>query len=281
MKLIADSGSTKTDWVLCHQEEVARFSTIGYNPFFINEDGIVQSIEANLLEALGEGDITEVYFYGAGCSSDEKRMVVHKALSRVFSGARIEVNHDLLAAARALLGNSTGFAAILGTGANTCIYNGNVITHNVDSLGYLIGDEGSGSYIGRKLVRDFMRKTLPTDLIGPFDSAFGYTNADMYEHLYFKPLPNRFLASFSKFAGDHLEHPYIKEIIASSFDDFFKYLVSKYPEYSNYSFNCVGSVGFVFKEFLVDAAHRYNMKVGTIIKTPIDRLVHFHLALEK
>ena len=279
MKLIADSGSTKTDWVLCNNEIIGRYSTIGYNPFFIQEEGIVASLESTLIAQLGEVDITEVYFYGAGCSSADKRMVVQKALEKVFVSARCEVNHDLLASARALLGHKSGFAAILGTGANTCLYDGHLITHNVDSLGYLIGDEGSGSYIGRKIVRDFMRQALPLELKSQFEAMFGYNNADLYDHLYFKPLPNRFLASFSKFAGANSDHPYIQEIIRESFDAFFKYLVSRYPDYQRYSFNCVGSVGFVFSNYLEEAAQNYGMPIGKIIKTPIDDLVAFHLAV--
>jgi N-acetylglucosamine kinase-like BadF-type ATPase len=279
MKLIADSGSTKTDWVLCDKEVIGRYSTIGYNPFFIQEVGIVESLEATLLGQVGEVDITEVYFYGAGCSSADKRLVVEKALEQVFTSANCEVNHDLLASARALLGRTAGFAAILGTGANTCLYDGNTITHNVDSLGYLIGDEGSGSFIGRKIVRDFMRQALPVELKEAFDTEYGFSNADLYDHLYFKPLPNRFLASFSKFAGAHIEHPYMQQIVRESFDAFFTYLVSRYPEYQRYPFNCVGSVGFVFSGYLTESAHQHGMQVGKIIKSPIDDLVAFHLSL--
>jgi len=277
MKLIADSGSTKTDWVLCHETILGTYSTIGYNPFFLDADGISLSIKQSLIPQISEVNISEVYFYGAGCSSPDKRGVVENALSRVFPSARIEVNHDLLASARALLGRNSGFAAILGTGANTCLYDGELVTLNVDSLGYLLGDEGSGSYIGRKVVRDFMRKTLPEALMKAFSEMYGLTNADLYEHLYFKPLPNRYLASFSRFAGEYSSHPHIHALLEESFDDFFKHLVTKYPNYTHYSFNCVGSVGFTFQSYLRRTAEKYEMSVGNIIKSPMDNLVNFHL----
>ncbi|MES2727834.1 MAG: N-acetylglucosamine kinase [Bacteroidota bacterium] len=285
MILIADSGSTKTDWTLMDKEGKERktFHTIGYNPYFIDTENIFYSLSENLLKDLDASKVTEVYFYGAGCSTTEKKDIVRKALVRSFPHVKnIFLGHDLLASARALLGNEKGFAAILGTGTNTCIYDGNDIELNIDSLGYLMGDEGSGSYIGKKILRDFMRGNLQPELQARFKERFHIVdNEQIFSTLYQTQFPNRYLASFCAFADEFVTHPYIKNKVRDSFRDFFKNLTSKYPNYKNYTFNCVGSVGFVFKDILEEVALSYDMKIGRVIKSPMDDLVAFHLAKAK
>ncbi|MCU0423007.1 MAG: N-acetylglucosamine kinase [Bacteroidia bacterium] len=285
MILIADSGSTKTDWALIQPKEGTFnvYHTIGYNPYFIDSEAIYYSLSENLVKNLQADEVTEVYFYGAGCSTSDKVEIVKRALTRTFTKAKhIFVGHDLLGSARALLGNTGGFAAILGTGANTCIYNGESCTHNIDSLGYLLGDEGSGSYIGKKLVRDFMRNRLEPELHARFKERFSIeSNEQIFQTLYTTQFPNRYLASFCKFADEYVNHPYIKNKVRDSFRDFFKNLVSKYPDYKNYSFNCVGSVGFVFKDILEEVAISYDMKLGKVIQSPLKDLVDFHLKQAK
>jgi len=278
MLLIADSGSTKTDWILTDGKlSTSRYNTIGYNPYFIDTENIYQSISQKLISQFDASTVKNIYFYGAGCATLEKVSIVNKALSRCFPAAEISVGHDMLAAARALLGNSKGFAAIIGTGSNTCIYNGITIEKNIDSLGYLLGDEGSGCYIGKKIVGDFMRVYLQPELKQQFDAAYHLTHPEIYESMYSKLLPNRFLAGFCKFAHENKEHNYIKKIVKDSFNDFFINLVSRYPGYEKLSFNCVGSVGFNFKEILSDVALSYNMKIGKLIPFPIEDLVNYHL----
>jgi len=280
MILIADSGSTKTDWTLTNREDKSRktFHTIGYNPYFIDTEAIYYSLTENLLKDLDASVVSKVYFYGAGCSTPEKKEIVRKALTRCFPGKEIFLGHDLLASARALLGKEKGFAAILGTGTNTCLYDGNDVSMNIDSLGYLLGDEGSGSYIGRKIVRDFMRKRLEPELYDRFKERFQIEgNEQIFHTLYSTQFPNRYLASFCSFADEYVSHPYIKNKVRDSFRDFFKNLVSKYPDYKDYEFNCVGSVGFVFKEILEEVAQSYDMKIGKIIKSPMNDLVAFHM----
>jgi glucosamine kinase len=281
MILIADSGSTKTDWALTDTGtgEYKIYHTIGYNPYFIDSEAIYYSLSENLVKEFDASLVTEVHFYGAGCSTKEKVDIVRKALSRTFTKAKsIMVGHDLLGSARALLGTQRGFAAILGTGANTCIYDGNNCELNIDSLGYLLGDEGSGSYIGKKIVRDYMRKRLEPELQARFKERFQIENNEQIFHtLYTTQFPNRYLASFCKFADEFVTHPYIKNKVRDSFRDFFKNLVSKYPDYKNYSFNCVGSVGYVFSEILEEVAISYDMKVGKVIQSPLHDLVQFHL----
>jgi glucosamine kinase len=278
MILIADSGSTKTDWVLTDKEKnLCRYSTIGYNPYFIDSENIYHSLSQNLIPRFDPAIVRKVIFYGAGCSTAENNAIVRKAISKCFTNCDIHVEHDMLAAARALLGTKPGFAAIIGTGSNTCLYDGKEITKNIDSLGYLLGDEGSGSSIGKKIVRDYMRGYLPEELAAKFNRTYHLSNAQIFDSLYNKRSPNRFLAGFCKFAHQNKENEYIKKIVGEAFHEFFENLVSWYPEYEEYAFNCVGSVGYIFREELEEVAQSYNMKIGTMISSPIDHLVNFHI----
>jgi glucosamine kinase len=280
MILIADSGSTKTDWVLTDgKKRLSRHSTIGFNPYFIGADMMYDSLTVKLSPQFNINQVKEVYFYGAGCSNTENITIANKALTKFFTNAKVSVGHDMLAAARALLGNKSGFAAIIGTGSNTCIYNGKEVEQNIDSLGYLLGDEGSGSYIGKKILRDFMRGYLPRTLERKFIKYYNLKDSDIFDALYNKPAPNRFLAGFCKFADHNKDHEYIIKILKSSFSDFFENLVKHYPDYKKYTFNCVGSVGFIFKDRLIEVAGGYKMKVGKLIASPIEELVNYHLEM--
>ena len=278
MILIADSGSTKTDWILVGKDKnQSRYNTIGLNPYFIDSEGIYDSLVTTLLPQIGETKVKTVYFYGAGCSTPEKKIIVHKALSKCFPYSKVAVEHDLLGAARALLGNKSGFAAIIGTGSNTGIYNGIEIEKNIDSLGYILGDEGSGSYIGKKIVNDYMRGYLPLELHNKFMLTYKLSNKNIFDCLYNEPAPNRFLAGFCKFAHEHKAHAHIKQIVSDSFKDFFKNLVSKYPNFEKQSFNCVGSVGYIFKDVVKEVANSYSMELGKIIASPIIDLANYHM----
>lgn len=276
--LIADSGSTKTDWVLLDEEHrQSRFKTIGYNPYFVNTEHIYRSLTEELAPQIDPLKVLKVYFYGAGCSTPENVEIVKKALGRCFINAGVYVGHDMLAAARALLGSEKGFAAIIGTGSNTCLYDGSEVELNIDSLGYLLGDEGSGSYIGKKVVKDFMRGYLPELLQKKFSEKYSLNNSEIFHSLYNKPMPNRFLAGFCLFADEHKADPYIRAIVEESFSDFFRNLVSHYPGYRNYTFNCIGSVGYTFRDVLSEVSGKFGMPVGRILHSPIDDLVQYHL----
>ncbi|SNC65896.1 hypothetical protein SAMN06265337_1427 [Hymenobacter gelipurpurascens] len=277
MILIADGGSTKSSW--CQLDEAGNrvyFNTEGYNPDFITTEGIAQSLEKNLPDTLPRQKVTEVYYYGAGVSSPKKAEVIAKAMRQIFPQAEVVVDHDLLASARALLGRKPGFAAILGTGTNSCLYDGNKITYNVDSLGYFLGDEGSGSFIGKRLLRDYLRGLLPDGLQEIFKEEFNLTREDILDKLYNQPLPNRFLASFAKFTYDHNNISYCREIVLQGFETFFANIVRHYPNYQDYTFNCIGSVGYNFRDALSQVAKDHGMEVGKIIRSPIDDLVAFH-----
>lgn len=279
MIIIADGGSTKTNWCLLDDnQKKIYFNTEGYNPYFVDSDYIVSSLKKGLPHDLPLDKIQEVNYYGAGVHNDEKAKIVSDAFRELFPNAKIEIGHDLLAAARALLGKETGFAAILGTGTNTCIYDGEKITHNISSAAYILGDEGSGSYIGKKLLTDFVRDLMPEDVAEVFYNTYKLTKDEIMDSVYTKPLANRFCASFSKFVYDNnVNIEYTRKIVDDAFEAFFNNLVSKYPNYQSYTFNCIGSVGYNFRNVLEEKATQYGMKVGKILRSPIDDLVQFHI----
>lgn len=280
MILIADGGSTKASWcTIDKNKEITSFETEGYNPYFVSEETITKSLNNSLPQNFIIADITQVTFYGAGCSTQIKNKIVHNALKNVFSNAKISVEHDLLAAARALLGTQQGLAAILGTGTNSCLYDGKNITLNIDSLGYLLGDEGSGSFIGKQVLRDYIRGYMPDILRRHFNETFKISHEDILASVYNKPLPNRFCASFTRFLYDNQEYcpEYTHKIIFHSFDILFRDLITHYPNYQKYHFNCVGSVALNFKPILAEVAQQYHMELGKIIAQPIHDLVKYHL----
>ena len=279
MIIIADGGSTKTNWCLLDDnQKKIYFNTEGYNPYFVDSDYIVSSLKKGLPHDLPLDKIQEVNYYGAGVHNEEKAKIVEDAFRELFPNAKIEIGHDLLAAARALLGKEAGFAAILGTGTNTCIYDGDKITHNINSAAYILGDEGSGSYIGKKLLTDFVRGLMPEDVAKAFYDTYKLSEDEIMDSVYTKPLANRFCASFSKFVYDNnVNIQYTRKIVDDAFDAFFANLVSKYPNYQSFTFNCIGSVGYNFRNVLEEKANQYGMKVGKILRSPIDDLVQFHI----
>ncbi|MFN0291245.1 BadF/BadG/BcrA/BcrD ATPase family protein [Pedobacter helvus] len=281
MILIADGGSTKTNWCLINEAgRKIHFNTEGYNPYFAKQDYIENSLRTTLPDSLDASKLKEIYYYGAGCSTDANKKIVSDAMQKVFVNAEIYVDHDLLASCRALLGDEPGFAAILGTGTNTCLYDGDGITLNIDSLGYFLGDEGSGSYIGKRLLADYMKGFMPKGLSESFFNIYGLSNEDIFDNIYNKPLPNRFCASFSKFLYDFKTtyQEYTEDVVDTAFTAFFEKLVIHYPNYNKYLLNVVGSVGYSFRDRLSVVADKYEMGVGKIIRSPIDDLVEYHLS---
>jgi len=281
MIVIADGGSTKTNWCLINEAgRKIHFNTEGYNPYFAKQDYIENSLRTTLPDSLDPSKLEEVYYYGAGCSTDANKKIVADAMQKVFVNAKINVDHDLLASCRALLGDEPGFAAILGTGTNTCLYDGNGIELNIDSLGYFLGDEGSGSNIGKRLLADYMKGFMPKGLSENFFNIYGLTNEDIFDNIYNKPLPNRFCASFSKFLYDFKTtyQEYAEDVVDTAFTAFFEKLVIHYPNYNKHLLNVVGSVGYSFRDRLSVVADKYEMGVGKIIRSPIDDLVEYHLS---
>ncbi|UOF94598.1 MAG: N-acetylglucosamine kinase [Bacteroides sp.] len=279
MIIIADGGSTKTSWCIITDYNKKFFlETIGYNPLFIKEKDIIESLHKNLyINSDDRNKISCVYYYGAGANYKNQKIILKNALQNYFTKSKIIINHDLLGAAYALLGNNKGFVSILGTGTNTCIYNGTEITYNIDSLGYFFGDEGSGSYLGKKLLKDYMRNLMPRELSNIFYQTYKLKSNDIINILSKNKLNNVFLAQFSKFLNINNWSSYTHNIIKSSFKDFFKNIVSQYNDYSCYNFNCVGSIGYIYKDILCEVSLDYNMKPDKIIKSPIKNLVDYHI----
>jgi N-acetylglucosamine kinase-like BadF-type ATPase len=276
--LIADSGSTKTDWVLLDDKKVLfQYQTIGFNPYFQSSETIYNEIKHVLLPLLENqlSNINHIAYYGAGCSSSDKIEVVKQGLYLAFGNIKTEVNHDLLAAARALCGKEKGIACILGTGSNSCLYNGTEVIENVPSVGYMFGDHGSGATIGKIFIQYYFDDKLPQHLKIAFEKA-GFHRELILENVYKKPLPSKYLASISNFISNFPNDSFIKELIINCFIDFFEAQVSKYTNAHELPVNSVGSIGFYYKEFLEIAAKKQGFKIGNIIKSPIDGLIKYH-----
>ncbi len=277
MLLIADSGSTKTSWRWLAKGETKSVETLGLNPYHNSFNEIVSIIKHQLIPNLnGEIENATIFFYGAGCSTKEKVKLMEKALKSVFAKSTVKVEHDMLGAARAVCGNQAGLVAILGTGSNTCLYNGEKITENIPALGYVLGDEGSGAYLGKLFLKDYLHNKLPNELHKKADEYFGLSLAQILNKVYLESRPNRFLASFSKFIKEHKHHLYMQELIKSSFADFFINYITKYANYQEYKLNTVGSIGYVYKEELNISAENYGVKIGKVIKEPISELLNYH-----
>ncbi|ACU05590.1 MULTISPECIES: N-acetylglucosamine kinase [Pedobacter] len=278
MILIADSGSTKTDWCLIDPEGEERyFMTEGYNPFFSEPASILNSIRNNLPAYLQHTDIKALHFYGAGCQ-DEQTAVIESILREAFPQCEtIEAEMDLLAAARGLLNHNAGFAAILGTGTNTCIYDGKNITHNIDSLGFILGDEGSGAAIGKKILVDYLRDKMPQSVKRVFEAQYGLNAAAIINRIYTSPQANRFCAGFTRFLkSDEVDAAYSNNLLRTAFTEFFSQLVSCYPDYRQYQFNCIGSVAYHFQTQLREVLDDFKMKPGCILSSLIRELANYH-----
>jgi N-acetylglucosamine kinase-like BadF-type ATPase len=278
MILIADSGSTKTSWCLAGQTGKNReFETEGYNPCYSGSEKLIEILKPKLPEDFDPADVRKVAFYGAGVYED-KYKVIRDAISPIFPNAQIDAAMDLMGSARALLGRESGFAAILGTGTNSCLYDGEKITHYIDSLGFMLGDEGSGGYMGKRLIGDYIRGYMPEEVRGWFWDTYQLTGDQLIDRIYSDPMPNRYCASFTRFlTGEHAGNEYLEQhIIRGSFRDFFNNIVRNYPDYQKYSFNSVGSIGWIFRDRLTEVAAGFGMETGNIISRPMEGLVKYH-----
>ncbi|MDX2171473.1 MAG: ATPase [Bacteroidota bacterium] len=276
--LIADSGSTKTDWVLLDKGKVIKqVQTIGFNPYFQTKDQISLEITNNLRPHLTEylNHISELYYYGAGCSTFENCSLLENTLTVTLNIPKISVAHDLLAAARALCNKEWGIACILGTGSNSCLYNGKHILENVPSVGYLWGDHGSGAQIGKFFINDYFKDNLPNELKKAFQKE-GYNREEILNSTYKTTMPSRYLASISLFVGQYQKHPFIQELLYVCFDTFFKQQVNKYTDARNYKVSTVGSIGFIYKDIVARVAEDNGYQMGNVIKSPIEGLIQYH-----
>lgn len=278
--LLADSGSTKTDWRLINVKSgdvVKKIQTSGINPYFMDSPAITKILEQEWDTAISFTEISEIFFYGAGCSSTRKCEKVHKGLDAFFPVNKIEVLHDLLASARALFGDGLGIAGILGTGSNSCLYYDHEIRENIFSLGYFLGDEGSGAHIGKTFIRAYLKGEIPKNIKDTFDEFYHYTREDILDGVYNKPNPNRFLAGFASFVGENIREAFLQQIVKDCFREYFHYQITQYTEYSSQPLRLIGSIAFHFRDILNEVARENGMKVDLVIKNPAEHLVKYHI----
>jgi glucosamine kinase len=278
MLLIADSGSTKTSWrYVSPYQEIIQAETVGYNPFFQAENEIIQSISTELLPQLPPvSPIQEIYFYGAGCSTHHNILKMQTALKTVFPDALVFVADDMEGAARSLCQREAGIVAILGTGSNSAFYDGEKIMRTVGGLGVWLGDEGSGAYMGKKLLQDFLNEEMPTYLAEKLQKRYELTRANILDNVYAKPYPNRYLAQLSKFLFDHRHEEYPAHIITQCFADFYDKAIAKYENATAYPIHFTGSLAFYFSDFVRRVGQAKGYHIGKIVENPAAGLALFH-----
>jgi len=275
MILIADSGSTKTDWCISlHGKQLQRITTQGINPFFLSKDEIENEIRSALLPQLQTPAFDALYFYGAGCLP-EKISMMQRALSKCLEVKTVEVNSDMLGAARGLSQRNPGIVCILGTGSNSCYYDGEKIVSNVSPLGFILGDEGSGAVLGKRMVGDLLKNQLPAGLKDKFLQEFDLTPAIIIERVYRQPFPNRFLASLSPFLLQNIEEPAVRSLVFDSFCSFLTRNVMQY-DYKSYPVYFIGSIAYHYREILEEAILSLGMQLGGIMQNPMEGLVKYH-----
>jgi glucosamine kinase len=275
MKLLADSGSTNTVWYLIDAEKVSKFKTQGYNPYYFNSQEVRESIELELEGKFDFMQIKELSFYGSGCANDITGDIILKALSALFPAASISLGDDLIAAARATAGHNKGICCILGTGSNSCFYDGEVIALKIPSLGYILGDEGAGSSIGKALISSYFYKEMPSDLAHLLEAFYPMDKHEIITDLFKHKNPNRFLASFAMFCSEYKDHPFVRQLISECFNVFLTRHVLKYSNASTLPVHFVGSIAFGFRNILTDTLKRHNLSPGEIIKSPFPDLLNF------
>ena len=276
MILIADCGSTKTDWALCDKGAVvAKVKTQGFNPTQQSEEDIYTALSAEISGAIAADAPTTIYFYGAGCAYETANKRMQAAIERIFTTRDIHINSDLLAAARALCGHEEGIACILGTGSNSCLFDGEKIIDNTPSLGYILGDEGSGAHLGRQLVSDCIKKQLSAPLCEKFMKKYKMSVAEILERVYREPLPNRFLASFAPFLHENRKNAEVHNLLKHCFTQFFQRNTMVYRR-SWLPIHIIGSIGVNFAQEIKETAESLGLSVGNIVDSPRNGLIEYH-----
>ncbi len=280
VKLIADSGSTKAEWCLLRGSRRTTVFTQGISPYFLDGPQIEALLRAELLPALGldgrKAGVEEVHYYGTGCISRVNNMMVTKALRRIFPDAAVKVDNDLLGAARALCGDGKGVACILGTGSNSCYFDGRRIAKNSPGLGYVLGDEGSGAYLGRKVIQYYLYGTFDEELRARFDAEYATSSSEILDRVYKKPLANRYLAGFAPFLAANRGHYMVENILEDGLNDFFFQHIVKYRESWTLPVHFVGGIAFGFRDVILDLCRNYELMPGRIIRNPMEGLVAYH-----
>ena len=276
MIIVADSGSTKTDWVVIANHQKIAFNSKGINPLFLDKDDVIDDISNNFPTNISVKDVEFIFFYGPGCSTDARSKIVEEVLKSVFINAEILVESDLLGAARSLFQKGEGIACILGTGSNSGVYKNNEIVENIPSTGFILGDEGSGAQMGLELIKKYINQQLENSVYVKFDKKYSLPLEDVIDKVYKQAYPNRFLASFAPFLSQNIQEESIRKIVERSIDDFFVLHILPYKQVQNLEVSFVGSVAYNFRTIIEDLAKKYKLKLGKISQKPIFDLVKYH-----
>ncbi len=274
--LIADSGSTKTQWCLLTGNKKKMISTQGISPYFLNDESLGKILREELLEKVGSEIPDAIHYYGTGCGNPANVALIKKGLKSIFPKAAVSVDHDLTAAARSLCGDKPGVICILGTGCNTGFYNGKKITKNSPGLGYILGDEGSGSYLGRKVLQHYLYNTFDDELTEKFRAQYHSERSEILDNVYKEPLPNRYLAGFVSFLGENRGHFMIENILEDSLNDFFFTHLYKFRESWTAPIHFTGGVAFQFRDVLTQMCADYELQIGKIQKDPMPGLIKYY-----
>lgn len=275
--LIADSGATKTAWRLLENGKKSTFYTKGISPYYMTQHEMIQLMRKEFPKKILSKSIHQVHYYGTGCKTKTKANIVMRAIKALYPDASIHVTHDLMGAAIATCGNEKGIACILGTGSNSCYFNGSRLVANSPGLGYVLGDEASGAYFGKILLQHFLYKKLDDLLEKSFINIFKTNKEEILHHVYKEPFPNRYLAGFAKFLSMHRGHYIIENIIEDGFHAYMGTHLLSYPQSARVPVHFVGSIAFHFKDKIDELCKVYGFRLGQVIQNPIDGLTHFHL----
>src|SRR5450755_308 len=276
IKLIADSGSTKTEWCLLNGKKNTIIHSQGMSPYFISDVQMEAILRQEVMPHLKKIIIEEIFYYGTGCANPANIKMVKKALKNIFPKAIIKIETDVDGAAKALCGNKKGIACILGTGSSSCYYNGKRIVKNNPGLGYILGDEGSGAYLGKKVIQYYLYNTFDEDLRSRFDAKFVTNTNEILNAVYKQPLANRYLASFAIFLAENRGHYMIENIIEDGFNDFFYNHIYKFSESWKYPVHFTGGIAFGFKDVLAEMCDSYQLLLGNVLRNPMEGLIRYH-----
>ncbi len=275
--LIVDSGSTSADWAQIDGIRAPKtVKTPGINPYFHSEKEIRDIIQLEVLPFINHELVENVYFYGAGLMSAQNVEIIENMLGEVFGLSSMEVESDILGAARSLFGDRKGIACILGTGSNSCLYDGDKIENNIFSGGYILGDEGGGAHLGKIILRHYVRKELPKELHEKFESKYRERRDEIIYRINREQRPNKFMASFAEFINENQEHEFIRNIVKYCFGEFFNNHICKYTDYKHLPVRFTGSVSFHFKDILHEVSEAKGLKISKIEQEPIEGLIKFH-----
>lgn len=280
MILVADSGSSKTDWMAYSPNHTLSFSTQGINPYFVNAHDVVRILSKNRDLSAYATAIKEVYFFGSGCSTPDKHEIISNGLSSFFNNAFISVDHDLIGSAYATCGDKKGLTCILGTGSNISYFDGVTVHSGKHGLGYVLGDEGSGTFFGRKVLTSYLYHTMPAELSEVFAKTFEVSKDIVINNIYQKPFPNSYLATFSRFMIAHKAHPFIQQMLKEGFQEFIDTNVKDYKTYKTLECNFVGSIAYYYRDELRAVFAENNIKVGKILQKPIEGIYDYILKRE-